>query len=383
MTETAPRPATDRQERRLLTVDCDIHPHLRNGLRDLLGYMPEAWRQRIGAGHASSGWAKEVYASEFSVPKNVLYVNPVGVMRRDAIPDDGAVPASNPGVVAEQLLDPYGIDRAILIGGNMLGLGAFPDPDLAAVVASAYNDWMTDEWLEADDRFRGALVVAPQDPELAVAQIERVGDRPGIVQIFLPLTNILMGERHYFPIYAAAAERGLPVSVHPNSADGIFAKAPPLAGGVYTYYIEWHTALAQVFQAQVISLVCQGVFERFPSLMVVITEGGFAWLPDVMWRLDKDWRSVRDEVPWVKRLPSEYIFDHVRFTTQPFPEPDNAEHLRTLCEIVKADRTLVFSSDYPHWDFDNPLRALNALPTEWSERIKGETARDLYGDRLI
>jgi predicted TIM-barrel fold metal-dependent hydrolase len=132
----------------------------------------------------------------------------------------------------------------------------------------------------------------------------------------------------------------------------------------------------------VISLVCQGVFERFPSLMVVITEGGFAWLPDVMWRLDKDWRSVRDEVPWVKRLPSEYIFDHVRFTTQPFPEPDDPEHLRALCEIVHADRTLVFSSDYPHWDFDSPLRALNALPDEWRERIRGGTARELYGDRL-
>jgi predicted TIM-barrel fold metal-dependent hydrolase len=303
-------------------------------------------------------------------------------MRRDTILDDGAVPASNPRVVAEQLFDPYDIDRAVLIGGNMLGLGAFPDPDLAAVVASAYNDWMTDEWLEADERFRGALVVAPQDPQLAVAEIERAGDRPGIVQIFLPLTNILMGDRHYFPIYAAAAERGLPISVHPNSADGIFAKAPPLAGGVYTYYIEWHTALAQVFQASVISLVCQGVFERFPNLKVVITEGGFAWLPDVMWRLDKDWRSVRDEVPWVQRLPSEYVFDHIRFTTQPFPEPDDAEHLRALCEIVRADRTLVFSSDYPHWDFDSPLRALNALPDEWRERIRGETARELYGDRL-
>src|SRR5262249_9867250 len=128
MTETAPRQAAAPQERKLLTVDCDIHPRLRNGLRDLLRYMPEAWRQRIGGGHASSGWAKEVYASEFSVPKNVLYVNPVGVMRRDTILEDGAVPASNPRVVAEQLLDPYDIDRAVLIGGNMLGPRALPPP---------------------------------------------------------------------------------------------------------------------------------------------------------------------------------------------------------------------------------------------------------------
>ena len=355
---------------------------MRNGIKDLVDYMPRAWQKRLSAGHAHNSWAKDVYASEFSIPKNVLYVNPVGVMRRDAVPEDGSVPASSPSVVARQLLDAYGIDRAVLISGNLLGLGALPDADLAAIVASAYNDWLTEHWLEADERFRGALVVAPQDPQLAVAEIERAGDRPGIVQIFLPLMNVLMGDRHYFPIYAAAAERGLPISIHQNSADGIFAKAPPLAGGIYTYYIEWHTALAQVFHANVISLVCQGVFERFPSLMVVIAEGGFAWLPDVMWRLDKDWRSVRDEVPWVKRLPSEYILDHVRFTTQPFPEPDDPEHLRAICEIVQAERTLLFSSDYPHWDFDNPLRALAELPEGSRQRIAGETARELYGDRL-
>src|SRR5262249_58766462 len=96
MTETAPRQAAAPQERKLLTVDCDIHPHLRNGLRDLLRYMPEAWRQRIGGGHASSAWAKEVYASECSVPKNVLYVDPVGGMRRDPIVEDGGMPAPNP-----------------------------------------------------------------------------------------------------------------------------------------------------------------------------------------------------------------------------------------------------------------------------------------------
>jgi predicted TIM-barrel fold metal-dependent hydrolase len=382
MEGTVARRARASSKRRLLTVDCDVHPHLRNGIKDLVDYMPQAWQKRLSAGHANSGWAKDVYASEFSIPKNVLYVNPVGVMRRDAVPEDGSVPASSPSVVAHQLLDAYGIDRAVLISGNLLGLGALPDADLAAIAASAYNDWLTEHWLEADERFRGALVVAPQDPQLAVAEIERAGDRPGIVQIFLPLMNVLMGDRHYFPIYAAAAERGLPVSIHPNSADGIFAKAPPLAGGIYTYYIEWHTALAQVFQANVISLVCQGVFERFPSLMVVIAEGGFAWLPDVMWRLDKDWRSVRDEVPWVKRLPCEYILDHVRFTTQPFPEPADPEHLRAICEIVQAERTLLFSSDYPHWDFDNPLRALAALPDGPRQRIAGQTARELYGERL-
>ena len=366
----------------VLSVDCDVHPHLREGLSDLVPYMPSSWQKRLGAGHAE-GWSKDVYASSFSIPKNVLYVNPVGVMRRDALPEDGSVPASDPAMVRAQLLDEFGIDRAVLIGGNTLGLGALPDADLAAVIASAYNDHMTEHWLEYDERFRGALVVAPQDAEQAVAEIERVGDRAGMVQVFLPLMNVLMGDRHYYPIYAAAAERGLPISVHPNSADGIFAKAPALAGGIFTYYIEWHTALTQIFQSNVISLTCHGVFERFPELRLIVAEGGFAWLPDVMWRLDKDWHSVRDEVPWLKRPPSEYILDHVKFTTQPFVEATDPDHVGRICEIIEADRTLLYSSDYPHWDFDNPRRALAGLPEATRARIIGETAVELYGERIL
>jgi predicted TIM-barrel fold metal-dependent hydrolase len=196
------------------------------------------------------------------------------------------------------------------------------------------------------------------------------------------MINVHLGDRHYHPVYEAASERGLPVSVHPNSIDGIFAKAPQLAGGVFTYYIEWHTALTQVFQSSVISLACHGVFDRYPDLRVIVTEGGFAWLADVMWRLDKDWHSVRDEVPWLKRAPSEYVLDHVRFTTQPFLEAERPEHVRAICEIVHADRTLLFSSDYPHWDFDNPRRALEPLPEAMRARILGGTAAELYGSRL-
>ena len=115
---------------------------------------------------------------------------------------------------------------------------------------------------------------------------------------------------------------------------------------------------------------------------MVITEGGFAWLPDVLWRLDKNVRGLRDEVPWIKRLPSEYVFDHVRFTTQPLAEPRRRPHLHALCEMVQAERTLMFSSDYPHWDFDDPTLALQSLPPEILQRVRVENALETFGDRL-
>jgi uncharacterized protein len=359
-------------------VDCDVHPHLGGGLEDLARYMSTSWQHRIGIG-ANSGSRS---GDQVSIPRNLLYVNPAGVLRRDAASPDGSLPATNPSYVSSHLLDAHGISRAVLIGGEVLGLGAMPNGDIAAVIASAYNEWLAEVWLAADERYRAALVVAPHDPARAAREIRRVGQRPGFLAVLLPLRNLLMGDRHYYPIYEAAAEMGLPVTVHPNSAEGIFHTAPSLAGGPPTYYVEWHTGLSQVFHANVTSLVCHGVFELFPTLKVVITEGGFAWLPDLLWRLDKNVRGLRDEVPWIKRLPSDYIFEHVRFTTQPFIEPRRREHLHAMCDIVHADETLMFSSDYPHWDFDDPKRALSWLPDHCSRRVKAENAIDLYGERL-
>ena len=77
-------------------------------------------------------------------------------------------------------------------------------------------------------------------------------------------------------------------------------------------------------------MVFEGVFERFPKLQVVLIEGGFAWVPALCWRMDKHWERMREEVPHVKRPPSEYVREHVWFTTQPIEEPENPQHLADI-----------------------------------------------------
>jgi uncharacterized protein len=362
----------------LQVIDCDVHPHYRDGINDLLEYLPQEWRRKVGGGPNKS-WAKQL-GVELALPQNSLYMNPNSIMRRDSIPSDGSPPASDPQQVIDQLLDTHQIDRAILLPGDVMGLGILPDPDLAAAVARANNDWMIDRWLGADERFRGSLCVAPQNPEAAAAEIDRIGGDRRLAQVFWPTTANFMGERQYYPIYEAAERNGLPVCIHPG-AEAVFLRGPGLASGSPTYYIEHHTLIPQVFASNLVSMLCQGVFERFPKLKLVLIEGGFAWLPGVLWRLDKNWRSVRDEVPWVKRPPSEYVWDRVRFTTQPLVDPPKAE-LLAMCGMIHAERTLLFSSDYPHWDFDDPLTALNTLPPEMRRRIVAENALETYGDRL-
>jgi len=362
-------------------VDCDVHPLMREGMASLKPFLSARGRRRLGLNDRRS-LTTTGHREAVSIPRNMLFTNQAGVLRGDAGSPEGAAPGADPAHTASQLLDGCGIERAVLIGGEVLGLGALPDPDNAALIAAAYNDWLAATWLSADPRYRGTITVGARDPAQAAAEIRRCAADSRFVAVLLPMTDVLLGQRQFYPIYEAAAEAGLPVTLHPNSGEGIFRTSPSWAGGSPTYYVEWHTGLSQVFAANLVSLVCHGVFERFPALKVVVTEGGLGWLPDVMWRLDKNVRGLRDEVPWIKRLPSEYIVDHVRFTTQPMPEPARRQHLHTLCEIVHAERTWMFSSDYPHWDFDEPQHALTSLPPRVRDRVRAANAVETYGPRL-
>jgi predicted TIM-barrel fold metal-dependent hydrolase len=380
-TATAPHPAATANAPQFSLIDCDVHPYFAEGIRDLAEYLSPEWQHRLGLDHQPLQGAGFRAMPAAELPANSLYVDEIAGFRRDAS-GEGEVPGSDPAFVARHLLDRYGIDRAILLSGNLLGLGAMPDADAAAAIATAYNRWMSERWLETDLRYRGALVVAPQDPELAAAEIDRAGDDPGIVEILLPLSSIAMGNRHFHKIYAAAERHGLPIAVHPSGTENVFVTGPPMPT-LPTYKIEWRTALTQVHQSNLISMLSHGIFERFPQLTLVITEGGFAWIPDVLWRLDASWRALRDEVPWVKRAPSEYMLERVRFTTQPFPEAPRAGDAGALCRIVDGERTLMYSSDYPHFDFDDPNRALTALPDELRSAVFCTTALEVFGERLL
>ncbi len=103
----------------------------------------------------------------------------------------------------------------------------------------------------------------------------------------------------------------------------------------------------------------------------MIVEAGFAWVPSLAWRLDQHWARMRDEVPHLTRPPSEYIREHLWFTTQPMDEPERPNDLRDIIDWIGWDRIL-FATDYPHWDFDNPLTAFKI-------RMSPEERRMVFG----
>jgi predicted TIM-barrel fold metal-dependent hydrolase len=94
--------------------------------------------------------------------------------------------------------------------------------------------------------------------------------------------------------------------------------------------------------------------------------------------MDKNWKGLRDQVPWLEKPPSEYIREQVWFTTQPIEETDDPNHLIQIFDMMHAEETLMFSSDYPHWDGDDPRYSLPNLDEPIRSRLFFRNAKEVY-----
>ncbi|MCS3765640.1 MULTISPECIES: amidohydrolase family protein [Bradyrhizobium] len=347
-----------------LLIDTDVHESLRSGA-DLLPYLPLQWKGHI----TERGWKAT------TAPTDHPYPSPSagpGAVRKDWLLEDRTY-AHDLQTLQRHLFDGEGVTHAILNGmfypSTMKGGFGF-----AAALASAYNDWQIDNWLDRDDRFRGSIHLPPaDDPAVAVQEIERKAYHPGFVQVFLPSSSdVQWGDPRYHIIYETALKHQLVVTFH-HSVDTRTGIGWPRT------FIEWHTLAApQAAMNQIASLIFNGVFDKFPGLKVVFLEPGVGWVPWFMWRADQQYREVRLDVPWVKRLPSEYMQENVRFSTQPFSDV-KPEHMAQMIEWIKADRMFMFATDYPHYDADSADYAISPkLPAALRERIRYRNALETY-----
>jgi predicted TIM-barrel fold metal-dependent hydrolase len=348
-------------------VDADVHPMPRSS-DEIREHLPRTW-QRV----------PEQLISSYPL---VLYLPAAQPLRRDAIGPNGEAPGSDPGLTERQLFDEAGVDIAILLPL----VRNYANPEWEVALCAATNDWLAASWLgeyNAHGRYKGSINVCATEPEAAADEIRRWAGHPHFVQVRLNAYSASpYGDPRYDPIYEAAVEAGLPVAVHFSKSSGVSLLSPV---GFSTSFFEHHALYPVTYAAHVVSLLCCGTFERFPELRFAFVEGGFAWVAPLLWRLENHWDAMRRELPRARRRPTEVLREHVRFTSQPLEEPPVRGHLQTTLEMADVGRLLMFSSDYPHWDFDDPRRVTARLPAAERAAVLAGNAIELYGleDALV
>jgi uncharacterized protein len=339
---------------RIGIIDCDIHPYMKTP-RDLDPYLSARWRQYL---REYDKFVCGPYASRGTYPRFAP-----NTCRRDAWPPGGGLPGSDVDFMRVQHLDANNVAFGVL--EPLLNANIARNLEAAAAFCTAMNEWQKQAFYVPEPRLRASVLVPQDDPDEAVREIERRAGDPAFAQIQLgSKTSEPLGRKRYWRIFGAAVANGFSIGLHIGGTQSV----APSPGGWPQFYIEDHHMLVHSMQNQAASMILEGVFEAFPGLKVVLIEGGFAWAPTLGWRLDNIWKKCRDEVPHLKRPPSEYMRSNLWFATQPVEEPEHPDDVRQTFEWIGWDR-MVYSSDYPHWDYDDPRTAWRIRMSEQEEQM--------------
>ena len=343
-------------------IDCDLHPTV-PAMSALMPYLDDMWRETVVRRGIDE-------LNTISYPAN----SPLTA--RADWRDAKGKPATTAERLGAEALDPFG--TGIAICNCLYGVQLVYNEDMARAFHRALNDWVKTEFLDRDARLRASIIIPMQNVEYAVEEIERCAADRRFVQIMvLAMQETPLGRRHHWPIFEAAERHKLPIGIHAGSN----YRNPVTSLGWPTSYVEDYTSQAQGFQSQIASLITEGVFAKFPKLKVVLMESGVTWLPGFLWRFSKFWRGARTEVPWVDRSPSEIVRDNFRLTIQPFDGPTDPDDVERIIEHLRSDDMLLFSSDFPHWQFDGDERMPKGIPDRLRRKILVENALATY-DRL-
>lgn len=354
---------------KLAIIDSDFHPMPLPTDPQVAVHLSKRWLDYIakyGLGYT--------YSSVFT-PAHREFTH-----RLDALKD--ARVGVDPHWAREQVLDQFDMTAAILTcpQSYILNSGGNAPVELSLALSRAFNNALVHTWMEADPRYHAAIVI-PRDMPNVAAEIQRCkeglhGDR--FVSVLMsPAGQEPVGRQRYWEIFEACCAYDLPLTFHvPGMGRQI------TGAGNTNFYGEMHMNFASLPMSMVPSLIFEGVFDRFPTLKIALIELGWSWVVPYSWRLDNAWKKLKDEVPDLKQKPSDYLRKHFWFTTQPIEEPENLEDTDSVYRMLEdagLGERLMFSSDYPHWDFDSPYESVpETFPIERRRRILGQNASNLY-----
>ncbi len=324
-----------------------------------------AVRPRPRDGQAATGWRQD-HDDVYSAAEAASWDSASQVAAMDAEGLDLAVLFPSRGLFV------LGIDSVEMMGNDGL------EPDYAAAIARAYNDWLHDFVSFAPDRMYGAGMVAPHDVAAAVAETRRCVEEYGFKSVFLSPGCVNRRPWHhpiYDPLWAECERLGIPIAFHGGGQNYL---TPDFSLEVFDKLMMWHTFSQPLgIMATAVSLTSGGVLERFPDLRVALLEGNCSWAPWLFHRLDEHFEWVgHHEARDLTRKPSEYFRRNCFLSVESDEEP-----ARQYIEWF-GDENLVFSTDYPHGDSKYPhsVKTFTKLPIseESQKRIVGENWSRLY-----
>ncbi len=269
-----------------------------------------------------------------------------------------------------------GIDAVFLYPTLGLFSGAIADPQLAAATCRAYNRWLADYCQPYPDRLFGVAMLPMQSIELAIEEMRYARHELGMRSGFLrpnPYNDRMLGHRDYDVFWAEAQELDFAIGIHEGTG-GMPAAGADRFEELAPRHIVSHTVEMMLAS---LSIIWDGVCERFPKLRIAFLESGGGWIAPWLDRMDRhcDDHGVFTDSP-LTLLPSEYFKRQCWISYEPVEGS-----LAHLVDYVGAEKIL-WATDYPHPDgfFPGaPQMIAEKLSDENKHKVLAESAKQFYG----
>ena len=362
-----------------LIVDIDSHHEEALEWNDVLDNLDDEVLRDYGKGVAGSVPGARDFALTAEMPG--LRLQEIGGRIPHSAERGEPVPAGaeHTRTVTERAIDALGLDYQVVFPQTMLDMGMHPHQGIATHLVMAYNKWFTSTVLGRDARIKSMINLPIEDPDAALETVRLYHDHPNVLG-FLITSQRYYAVHHnsYMPLYAELERLGMPLGFH----------AGPNWGDSWTHTMNRFTAVhAMSFvtcnMTHLTNWLFNGIPERFPNLKVIWIESGLAWIPFLMQRLDHEYLLRSSDAPLLTKRPSEYMRE-MFYTSQPL-EACHPKALAMTLDMMDAEHTLLYSSDWPHWDFDPPARimTIDRLSETARNNILGRNAQRLFGiDKL-
>ncbi len=362
--------AADRNYDEMLIIDVDAHHYENENMAAILPYMENDVLRQLSTSFGSRGRGS-------LIPANIGFQDMGGRVSRYVLRSTEKTDKSSPRDVqlGHRWMDAMGVDYSCLFPTGLLNIGLHPQKEMEADLCWAYNRWLTEEVLpESGGRLFSMLSLPFGDPDEALRHVETFGSREGVKGFMVTTIRTLpVHDNAYMKVYRAMEERGMALSFHSGHNWG-----EPVFKGCNRFLSVHALGFAFYNMLHCTNWVINGLGERFPKLPVIWVESGLAWVPFLMQRLDHEYMLRSSEAPTLKKKPSDYMRD-MFYSSQPM-EREDLGGLETTFRMINAETQLLYSSDYPHWDFDLPstIYDLPFLTDHARHNILGGNAARLF-----